>query len=68
MSNKVPAYIVKHAEALAKAHVAVKKHTEAIEAWVAKNGVDGMDFVIEHGLDNPYEYNVERTIETLQNL
>lgn len=68
MYNDVPAYIIKHAEALAKAHESVKRHGHAIENWVDKNCGDGKGFFHDLALDMPYEYNAQETIEALKNI
>lgn len=68
MSKNVPSYIIKHAEALQRACNLVAKHAEAIEDWVEKQGVDGLDFVCDYHLDSVYEYDYIETLEALENL
>ena len=67
MANKVPAYIKEEARKLNNALVAVKKHSQAIEAWVENNTeVDGMEFFHNNTLDNPYEFRLDWVLEALE--
>lgn len=68
MTKKVPAYIIKHAEALEKAHMAIAKHIDAIGKWVEANGGDCCQFVDDYRLDMVYEYDMGYTIEGLKNI
>lgn len=65
---KVPAYIIKHVEALAKAHAAIDTHSQAIEEWVVKQGEDGDDFFYDYALDKPYEFDAQLVISALEKM
>lgn len=70
MSKQVPAYIRKEIVALQNALNAVAKHADILEQYAAKHIGEDMaqDFFHDCSLDNPYEFDAQRTFDEIENI